>query len=47
MPGFAIQNIDTSVINFLCQICSLLLRDPMQLVCGHRCCKSCIQDQQR
>ena len=43
MVGFAwkIQNdIDES---YLCKACSLILREPYQLDCGHRQCLSCIE----
>ncbi|CAF1098537.1 unnamed protein product [Adineta steineri] len=46
MVGFNTSNRDTFSSNYICIICSLLLRDPIQLTeCGHRQCKSCIDTQ--
>ena len=29
---------------FVCTKCSLLLQDPVQISCGHRLCKSCVDE---
>ncbi|CAF0926718.1 unnamed protein product [Rotaria sordida] len=41
--GFNARNKDLLGLAFLCRICSLILRDPVQLLCGHRQCKSCVE----
>ncbi|CAF1143767.1 unnamed protein product [Rotaria sordida] len=43
MIGFDSKNKGFIGLAFLCQICNLILRDPVQLVCGHRQCKSCVE----
>ncbi|CAF1098463.1 unnamed protein product [Adineta steineri] len=46
MVGFNMGNRDNISSNYICIICSLLLRDPVQLTeCGHRQCQSCIDTQ--
>jgi hypothetical protein len=41
--GFDAKNKNIIDWAFLCRICSLILRDPVQLSCGHRQCKSCVE----
>ncbi|CAF4425150.1 unnamed protein product, partial [Adineta steineri] len=46
MVGFNTGNRDNISSNHICIICSLLLRDPVQLSeCGHRQCQSCVDTQ--
>ncbi|CAF0843364.1 unnamed protein product [Rotaria sp. Silwood1] len=42
MCGFNSENKNRMDVKFICQICNLILRDPIQLYCGHRFCESCI-----
>ncbi len=35
------QRIDTK---FICTLCKLLLRIPMQTICGHLMCQSCVEN---
>ncbi|CAF4850165.1 unnamed protein product [Rotaria sp. Silwood1] len=39
--GFDARNKD-SLVTYICWFCSFLLRNPIQLICGHRFCQSCI-----
>ncbi|CAF1222747.1 unnamed protein product [Rotaria sordida] len=39
--GFDARNKD-SLVTYICWLCSFLLRNPIQLICGHRFCQSCI-----
>jgi hypothetical protein len=43
MVGFDAKN--KIIINalYICRVCSLILREPFQLNCGHRQCKTCIE----
>jgi len=43
MVGFDAKNKD--IINglYICRKCSLILREPFQLKCGHRQCRTCIE----
>ncbi|CAF3381416.1 unnamed protein product [Rotaria sp. Silwood2] len=43
MVGFDARNKDTINPLYMCRVCDLILRDPYQLFCGHRQCKSCIE----
>ncbi|CAF1570730.1 unnamed protein product, partial [Adineta ricciae] len=43
LVGFAVRNKAAIGLIFFCSICSLLLRDPVQLGCSHRFCKSCVE----
>ncbi|XP_070581838.1 TNF receptor-associated factor 2-like [Ptychodera flava] len=45
MPGYP-RNIfvHQPALKFLCILCSEVLRDPTQTVCGHRYCRKCLQD---
>ncbi|CAF4822901.1 unnamed protein product [Rotaria sp. Silwood1] len=40
LVGFNAKNMD-SLVRYICCICNFLLRNPVQLICGHRCCQSC------
>jgi len=42
MVGFDARNKDVINSMYFCRICFLILRDPVQLDCGHRQCKSCV-----
>ncbi|UJR26900.1 hypothetical protein I4U23_008210, partial [Adineta vaga] len=43
MVGIDAQNINTFDNKFICHICSLILRHPLQInSCGHRFCQSCL-----
>ena len=48
MPGHSVSkdifknSQDTN--DYLCSECKLLLKDPVQPICGHRLCKSCADD---
>ncbi|CAF1107657.1 unnamed protein product [Adineta steineri] len=46
MAGFDCRNKNTMNEKYLCRSCNLLLRDPVQLLCGHRFCQACIDSQQ-
>jgi hypothetical protein len=43
MVGYDAKNKDTINPLYLCRSCSLILREPFQLKCGHRQCKTCIE----
>ncbi|UJR19944.1 hypothetical protein I4U23_023076 [Adineta vaga] len=43
LVGFVVRNQDMIGLTFFCGICSLILRDPVQLLCSHRQCKSCVE----
>jgi hypothetical protein len=43
MVGFDSKNKDTINSIYICRLCSLILREPFQLSCGHRQCKTCIE----
>ena len=45
MPGIKITDEDRQRIDakFICTLCKLLLYIPMQTMCGHLMCKSCIE----
>ncbi|CAF1381300.1 unnamed protein product [Adineta steineri] len=43
MVGFDAKNITNIRGIYHCSICFLILRNPVQLVCGHRQCKSCVE----
>ncbi len=44
MVGFDTKNKDSINSVYLCRSCSLILREPFQLKCGHRQCKTCIEN---
>ncbi|CAF1215672.1 unnamed protein product [Rotaria sordida] len=39
--GFDARNKD-SLVTYICCLCNFLLRSPIQLICGHRFCHSCM-----
>ncbi|XP_065181188.1 uncharacterized protein LOC135811874 isoform X2 [Sycon ciliatum] len=39
--GYDVQTVDLFPEKFLCPVCLLLLRDPVQTGCGHRFCRYC------
>ncbi|CAM2727229.1 unnamed protein product [Rotaria socialis] len=41
--GFNAKNKHAIDSVYICQICDLILRDPVQLNCGDRLCKSCVE----
>ncbi|CAF4096236.1 unnamed protein product, partial [Adineta steineri] len=43
MVGFDAKNKETINSLYLCRSCGLILREPFQLSCGHRQCKTCIE----
>ena len=43
MVGFDAKNKADINPLYICRVCSLILREPFQLECGHRQCKTCIQ----
>jgi hypothetical protein len=46
MVGIDAQNKNILDKKFICLVCSLILRDPVQFnTCGHRLCQSCFQTQ--
>ena len=46
MPGTRIKDQDWSNIdpNYICQLCGLLLHQPVQSNCGHLFCQSCVEN---
>ena len=48
MPGYSFQKKNfkegTNLNGFICWECDLLLREPVQIACGHRLCKSCADE---
>ena len=47
MVGFDVKNIDEINPLYVCQSCTLLLREPLQFAdCGHRMCQCCANEQQ-
>lgn len=45
MPGIEFNFEENPVgTHYLCTICKLLLRSPVQTECGHRCCQSCVKE---
>ena len=50
MPGYEIhkplfKELDSNrPERFVCSLCEKLLRDPVQVGCGHRFCQSCADD---
>jgi hypothetical protein len=44
MVGFDARNKETINSIYLCRSCSLILREPVQLNCGHRRCKTCTEN---
>jgi len=45
MVGFDAKNKNILDKKFICPTCSMILRDPVQLVnCGHRICRSCLPE---
>ena len=44
MPGLQARNINTLHTRYICPVCSLILRHPLQInTCGHRLCQSCVR----
>jgi len=44
--GIPVEILDREVnSNFLCTVCKLLPRNPVQSFCGHRFCDDCVRDQ--
>ena len=45
MPGYVICEEDKKSFDskYLCSSCVEILRDPVQTSCGHRYCKSCVE----
>jgi len=43
-PTEIFQDIAVPIIKYLCPICLLVLNNPVQRFCGHRYCKSCIDE---
>lgn len=41
MVGYKSKNINSIDNKFICPICNLIFRSPVQLLCGHRYCESC------
>lgn len=47
MVGYRVRNHETFDRGYICPKCLLLLRNTVQfLVCGHRQCQSCVDEQQ-
>ncbi|CAF2522346.1 unnamed protein product [Rotaria sp. Silwood2] len=47
MVGYRVQNKESFNPDYSCPCCSLILRDPVQLIdCGHRICQSCANEQE-
>ncbi|XP_077986432.1 TNF receptor-associated factor 2-like [Glandiceps talaboti] len=45
MPGYSKEIfLSAPEVKFLCTSCHLILKDPVQTYCGHRYCRSCIDD---
>ncbi|XP_019626158.1 PREDICTED: TNF receptor-associated factor 2-like [Branchiostoma belcheri] len=45
MPGYPLEIFDIKVQDkYLCSACRLALREPLQTYCGHRYCKSCLDE---
>ena len=47
MPGIKITDADRKNIEierFICCCCNLLLKLPMQTICGHLMCQSCLEE---
>jgi hypothetical protein len=42
MVGFDAKNKDKIPTLYICRLCTFILREPFQLLCGHRQCKTCI-----
>ncbi|CAF3484521.1 unnamed protein product [Rotaria sp. Silwood2] len=42
--GFNAGNINSIKQIYQCRSCSYILRDPVQLPCGHRLCKTCVEN---
>ena len=43
--GYDVEFVNEEPSNIKCCICKLVLREPMQAEqCGHRFCRSCVQD---
>lgn len=40
--GYDVEVADTISSKYECQICMLILRQPVQTLCGHRFCRSCL-----
>ena len=42
--GFDVRNMDIIPGKYLCDLCGYILRNPVQLGCGDRVCKSCAKN---
>lgn len=40
--GYDVEGADTIPAKYECQICLLILREPVQTLCGHRFCRICL-----
>lgn len=47
MPGYKISTFSSELQRYLCPNCTFILREPIQLTCGHRLCRSCINQNQK
>ena len=46
--GYDVKFVGVEPLNVTCSICLFTLREPMQAEeCGHRFCKSCLEDLQK
>ena len=44
LGGYDDQFVSAVEDDLQCSICHLPLKDPMQTKCGHRCCKTCLDE---
>ena len=42
--GYDDEFVDAVEDDLQCSICHLPLKDPVQTKCGHRCCKTCLNE---
>ena len=43
-PTDIFRDIHVSIVKYLCVLCHFVLRNPVQRFCGHRYCRSCIDE---